>query len=123
MEKKIIGQLKVGHDAELINSTAAAVVAGRDVITTHSRCRIGVAGRDLHLKNGCGGVLIVGDQAHVENSRIGILLGKGGANLQGSQVLFTGPEVAAMGVMAGLVCVVILSGIKLLHRLYRSIMG
>jgi hypothetical protein len=120
MERKIIGYLAPKQDAHLANSIAAGIVAGRDVITTNSGCQIGVAGRDLHLKNGYGGVLITGNQVHVEKSMVGILLGKGCANLQDSKVLFTGPEVAAMGVIAGLVGVIIISGIKLLRRLFRA---
>jgi len=120
MEKKIIGYLAPEQDAHLVDSAAAGITAGRDVIAANSICQIGIAGRDLHLQNGVSGVLITGNQAHVENSKIGILLGKGGASFQDSKVLFTGTEAAVMGVIAGLVCAIIMTGIKLLRRLFRT---
>jgi len=121
MEWKIIGYLAPEQDAHLVESIAAGVAAGRDVISTNSICPIGVAGRDLHLKNGYSGVLVTGNRVFVENSKVGILFGKESANLQGSKVLFTGSQVAAMGMIAGLVCLVALSGIKLMRCLYRTI--
>jgi hypothetical protein len=120
MDKKIIGYLAPEQDAHINDSAAAGIAAGRDLIATNSICQVGVAGRDLHLKNGVSAVLVTGNQAHVENSKIGILLGKGDANIQDSKVLFTGTEVAAMGVIAGLVCAVIITGIKLLSRLFKT---
>jgi len=122
MEKKIIGYLVVDQDAHIDDSASAGIAAGRDVIATNSINQVGVIGRDLFLKNGYSGVLVTGNQAHVENSTIGVLLGKGGASLQDSKVLFTRSEVAVMGVIAGLVFVVILSGIKLLRRLFGKIL-
>jgi hypothetical protein len=119
MEGKAIGYLALEQDAHLVDSIAAGVAAGRDLISTNSICPIGVAGRDLHLQNGFGGVLVTGNRVFVENSKVGILFGKGSAHLQGSKVLFTGSEVAAMGMIAGLVCLVVLSGIKLFRHLFR----
>ena len=120
MEKKIIGYLTVDQDAHIDDSAAGAIAAGRDVIAKNSINQVGVIGRDLFLKNGFSAVLVTGNQAHVENSTIGILLGKGGANLQDSKVVFTGAEVAVMGVIGGLVCVIIMKGIKLLSHLFRT---
>jgi len=120
MEKKIIGYLAVDQDAHIDDSAAGGIAAGRDLIAKNSINQVGVVGRDLFLKNGFSGVLITGNQAHVENSTIGILLGKGGASLQDSKVLFTGAEIAVMGVIAGLLCVIIMKGIKLLRHLFRT---
>lgn len=119
MDKKIIGYLAPEQDAHINNSAAVGIAAGRDVIATNSVNQVGVIGRDLFLKNGFIAVLVTGNQAHVENSTIGILVGKGGVNLHESKVLFTGTDAAVMGGIAGLVFVVFLSGIKLLHRLFR----
>ena len=119
MEKKFIGYLAPEQDAHINDSAAAVIAAGRDLIATNSVNQVGVIGRDLFLKNGFSGVLVTGNQAQVEHSTIGILLGKGGANLQDSKVLFTGSDAAVIGVAAGLVCALILSGIKLLRRLLR----
>jgi hypothetical protein len=117
MELKIIGYLAPEQDAHLVNSAAAGIAAGRDVISTHSGCQIGVAGRDLTLNNGTGGLLVAGNQAHITNSKIGILLGKKGANLQDSEVMLTGRQAAAMGVIAGVVCALVLAGLKARGRM------
>lgn len=113
MDKTLIAYLSPEQDANLSDSMAGGVVAGRDVNLTEGGCLIAVAGRDLSLKEGRAGILKIGNGARIERSTIGLLLGKPDTKLEGNKVLLTGSQAVIFGVVTGVV-------FALLNIIFRS---
>jgi hypothetical protein len=97
------GAVIAGHDVTLTSGGANVLVAGGNMNITSGGGTLLVAGGPMRIEQGGGAILIAGEEVHLARSYVGLLI-SGTANLKdGSRVLLTTPQAAALGAALGLV--------------------
>jgi hypothetical protein len=94
VQRRMVGQIKIGQSAAVQNGVSGAVVAGRDAVVSNSVSGAVVAGGSVELANSLSGVTVVGGKAHIANSNSGLLFSKA-ATIEHSTVgVLFAPETA-----------------------------
>jgi hypothetical protein len=99
------GVVSAGNDASLRQGGAAIIAAGRSMEVQQGGGQLMVAGGHMNVEQG-GGMVMVASRASLKWSYVGVLI-SGSTELQeGTRVLLSTPQAAALGAALGLVLAV-----------------
>jgi hypothetical protein len=122
MEKSLAVYASAGNDMHISAGYTEAAVAGRDISFTTGKTAAAVAGRDITLDQGwvgaakAGGAVrlneswagaVSGRQVTAQNCTIGLILSRQVSLGDGSRVLLSTPQAAALGAALGLTLAVV----------------